>query len=150
MTPAEFIAKRRASELKECSASQEHFIDLCRMLDEPTSSDADPTGERYCFERGAREDERADVWADVWKRHHFAWEYKGKRTNLDMAFTRLRRYALALANPLLLIVSDIARFRIQTNWTNSISRTHELVLEDLAGPPVRKCLSVKDGAVKGT
>ena len=44
MTPGEFIAKWRASELKERSASQEHFIDLCRMLGEPTPADADPTG----------------------------------------------------------------------------------------------------------
>ena len=36
MTPGEFIAKWRASELKERSASQEHFIDLCRLLGEPT------------------------------------------------------------------------------------------------------------------
>ena len=34
MTPGEFITKWRASELKECSASQEHFIDLCRLLGE--------------------------------------------------------------------------------------------------------------------
>ena len=31
MTPYEFIAKWRASELKERSASQEHFIDLYRL-----------------------------------------------------------------------------------------------------------------------
>ena len=36
MTPGEFIAKWRASELKESAASQEHFIDLCRLLGEPT------------------------------------------------------------------------------------------------------------------
>ena len=42
MTPGEFIAKWRASELKERSASQSHFIDLCRMLGEPTPTDADP------------------------------------------------------------------------------------------------------------
>ena len=41
MTPGEFIAKWRASELKERSASQEHFIDLCRLLDEPTPAQAD-------------------------------------------------------------------------------------------------------------
>ena len=34
MTPGEFIAKWRASELKESSAAQEHFIDLCRLLGE--------------------------------------------------------------------------------------------------------------------
>ena len=39
MTPYEFIAKWRAS-----------------ALDERTPAEADPTGEAYCFERGARED----------------------------------------------------------------------------------------------
>ncbi|MDE0622033.1 MAG: hypothetical protein OXH83_10210, partial [Bryobacterales bacterium] len=140
MTPTEFIAKWRASELKERSASQEHFIDLCRMLEEPTPADADPTGDRYCFERGARKDEGGEGWADVWKRHHFAWEYKGKHANLDMAFRQLRQYALALENPPLLIVSDMARFRIRTNWTNSVSRTHEFVLEDLAELATRNML----------
>ena len=140
MTPAEFIAKWRTSELKERSASQEHFIDLCRMLDEPTPADADPTGERYCFERGARKDGGGDGWADVWKRHRFAWEYKGKHANLDVAFRQLRQYALALENPPLLIVSDMARFRIHTNWTNSVSRVHEFALEDLAEPASRNML----------
>ena len=85
MTPGEFIAKWRVSELKERSASQEHFIDLCRLLDEPTPAEADPVGEQYCFERGARKDTVGDGWADVWKRHHFAWEYKGKHANLAAA-----------------------------------------------------------------
>ena len=96
MTPHEFITKWRASELKERSASQEHFIDLCRLLGQPTPAEADPTGERYCFERGARRDSGRDGWADVWKRHHFAWEYKGHRANLNVAFDQLRQYALAL------------------------------------------------------
>ena len=146
MTPGEFIAKWRASELKERSAAQEHFIDLCRLLGEPTPAEADPTGERYCFERGARKDTGGDGWADVWKRHCFAWEYKGKHAaprhrhsgaGLDAAFNQLRQYALALENPPLLIVSDMARFRIRTNWTNSVSLTHEFALEDLADAATR-------------
>ena len=68
MTPGEFTAKWQASELKESSAAQEHFIDLCRLLGEPTPAEADPTGERYCFERGARKDTGGDGWADVWKK----------------------------------------------------------------------------------
>ena len=32
MTSGEFITKWRASQLKESAASQEHFIDLCRLL----------------------------------------------------------------------------------------------------------------------
>ena len=137
MTPGEFIAKWRVSELKERSASQEHFIDLCRLLDEPTPAEADPVGEQYCFERGARKDTGGDGWADVWKRHHFAWEYKGKHANLAAAFNQLRQYVLALENPPLLIVSDMVRFRIRTNWTNSVSETHEFVLDDLADVAVR-------------
>ena len=137
MTPGEFIAKWRASELKERSASQEHFIDLCRLLGEPTPAEADPTGEQYCFERGARKDTGGDGWADVWKRHHFAWEYKGKHADLNAAFNQLRQYVLALENPPLLIVSDMVRFRIRTNWTNSVSETHEFGLDDLADAAVR-------------
>ena len=137
MTPYEFISKWRASALKERSASQEHFIDLCRLLGEPTPAEADPTGEAYCFERGARKDTGGDGWADVWKRHHFAWEYKGKRADLDAAFGQLRLYALALENPPLLIVSDMLRFRIRTNWTNSVSKTYEFGLDDLADAAAR-------------
>ena len=137
MTPYEFIAKWRASELKERAASQEHFIDLCRLLGEPTPAEADPTGEAYCFERGARKDTGGDGWADVWKRHHFAWEYKGKHADLDAAFGQLRQYALALENPPLLIVSDMLRFRIRTNWTNSVSKTHMIELDDLADAATR-------------
>ena len=137
MTPQAFIEKWRASQLKERSASQEHFIDLCHLLGEPTPADADPSGETYCFERGARKDTGGDGWADVWKRHHFAWEYKGRRADLNAAFDQLRQYSLALENPPLLIVSDMVRFRIRTNWTNSVSRTHDFELEDLADAATR-------------
>ena len=140
MTPLEFIAKWRASELKERSAAQEHFIDLCRLLGELTPAEADPTGEHYCFERGARKDGGGDGWADVWKRHCFAWEYKGKHADLDAAFNQLRQYALALENPPLLVVSDMVRFRIRTNWTNSVSLTHEFGLDELADPANRNKL----------
>ena len=140
MTPGAFIAKWRASELKERSAAQSHFIDLCRMLDEPTPTDADPAGEWYCFERGARKDTGGDGWADVWKRGFFAWEYKGKRADLDAAFNQLRQYALAPENPPLLIVSDMVRFRIRTNWTNSVSVAHEFTLDDLADGATRDTL----------
>ena len=137
MTPNEFIAKWHASELKERSAAQEHFIDLCRLLGEPTPAEADPKGDHYCFERGALKDSGRGGWADVWKRHCFAWEYKGKHANLDAAFDQLRQYALALENPPLLIVSDMRRFQIRTNWTNSVSKTHEFGLDDLADAAVR-------------
>jgi len=53
MTISEFIAKWRKVELKERSAAQEHFIDLCNVFDHPTPATADPTGESFCFEKGA-------------------------------------------------------------------------------------------------
>ena len=137
VTPSDFIDKWRASKLKERSAAQEHFIDLCRLLGEPTPAEADPLGKTYCFERGASKDTGGNGWADVWKRHHFAWEYKGKRANLDAAFEQLRQYALALENPPLLIVSDMMRFRIRTNWTNSVSKTHEFDLDELVDSATR-------------
>ena len=140
MEPFEFIEKWRASQLKESSGAQEHFIDLCRLLDEPTPAEDDPTGERYCFERGAKKDTGGDGWADVWKKHCFAWEYKGKHKNLDRAFDQLRQYALALDNPPLLIVSDMESIRITTNWTNSVSATETLMLDDLADAEKRQKL----------
>ena len=61
MTPHRFIEKWRASELKVRSASQEHFIDLCRLLGERTPAEADPA--EWTPEKAgvAAELERAEV-----------------------------------------------------------------------------------------
>ena len=134
MQPVEFIVKWRKSELKERSASQGHFLDLCRMLDEATPAEADPSGQNYCFEKGATKTSGGHGWADVWKRGCFGWEYKGPHGNLDRALDQLRQYALALENPPLLVVCDTHRFRIQTNWTNSVSKMYEFELEELTEP----------------
>ena len=133
-TVNDFIGKWRAVELKERSAAQEHFLDLCRLLDEPSPAQADPTGDFYCFERGATKTSGGDGWADVWKRGHFGWEYKGKRKNLDAAFGQLQQYALALENPPLLVVCDLDHFVIRTNWTNTVSEKHDFRIEDLREP----------------
>ena len=45
MDVREFIDKWRYVELKERSASQEHFIDICRVIGHPTPAEADPGGE---------------------------------------------------------------------------------------------------------
>ncbi|ESX50219.1 class I SAM-dependent DNA methyltransferase [Mesorhizobium sp. C416B] len=132
MTPQTFIAKWQNSQLKERAAAQEHFLDLCHMLGEPTPADADPTGQDYGFEVGASKTTGGNGFADVFKRNHFGWEYKGTKANLDTAFAQLQRYAVALDNPPLLIVSDIGTsIRIHTNWTNSVSKTYEIAISDL-------------------
>lgn len=131
MTPEEFIKKWKAAELKERSAAQEHFLDLCELLNEPKPAAADPKGEWFCFERGATKTTGGEGWADVWKRGHFGWEYKGKRKDLTAAFAQLQQYAIALENPPLLVVCGLDRFEIHTNWTNSVSKVYTLDLDDL-------------------
>jgi type II restriction/modification system DNA methylase subunit YeeA len=140
VTPDQFITKWKATELKERSAAQSHFIDLCRLLDEPAPTDADQTGDWYAFERGATKTTGGEGWADVWKRDHFGWEYKGKRKDLKAAFAQLQQYALALENPPLLVVCDMDRFEIHTNWTNSVSAIHEFSLDDLRDANIRQKL----------
>lgn len=83
MTPDAFIARWSGATLSERAAAQSHFIDLCRLLGEPTPAEADPHGEFYCFERGATKATGGKGWTDVWKRGFFGWEYKGKRRDLD-------------------------------------------------------------------
>lgn len=134
MTPTDFIKKWKASNLKERSASQEHFIDLCRLLEEPTPAEVDPDGEKYCFERGATKLAGGKGWADVWKRGHFGWEYKGKHKDLKAAYVQLQQYAVALENPPLLVVCDMDRLHIHTNWTNTVQQVHEIALDDLHEP----------------
>jgi hypothetical protein len=140
MTPDAFISKWKAADLKERSAAQEHFLDLCHLLGEPTPAEADPKGESYCFERGATKTTGGKGWADVWKRGHFGWEYKGRGKDLDSAFAQLQQYAIALENPPLLVVCDLDRFRFHTNWNNTISVRHDIALEDLKDPAARQKL----------
>lgn len=134
MTPAEFISKWSDATLRERQGSQEHFLDLCRLLGQPTPAEDDPHGERYCFERGATKAGGGDGWADVWRRGCFGWEYKGPHKDLNAAYRQLTIYASNLESPPYLVVSDMARIVIHTNWTNTVSRVIELSLEDLREP----------------
>lgn len=134
MTPETFVAKWTKSELKERSACQEHFLDLCHLVDHPTPAEADPTGETFCFERYAEKLDGSDGFADVWKKGFFAIEYKGKRKDLGAAYDQLLRYREDLENPPLLVVCDTDRLVIHTNFTNTSKRTYDLNLETLADP----------------
>jgi hypothetical protein len=133
VTPTAFIAKWQASTRNERAAAQEHFLDLCALLGEPTPN-TDPTGAAYAFEKGATKASGGDGWADVWRRGRFAWEYKGKHKDLNAAHRQLLQYAGALENPPLLVTCDIERIVIRTNWTNAVSERHEVRLGELADP----------------
>ncbi len=135
MNPSEFAKKWRGVTTGERASAQSHFIDLCHLLGQPTPIDADPTGEWYAFEKGAGKAEGGEGWADVWMRDHFAWEYKGKRKDLSAAYSQLNGYREALGNPPLLVVCDLARFEIHTNFTNTVPRVYRFTLDDLAADP---------------
>jgi len=134
MTIPEFMAKWRKVELKERSAAQEHFFDLCNVFDHPTPAAADPTGENYCFEKGAAKHGGGDGFADVWKRGFSGWEYKGKHKDLTEAYDQLLRYRDALESPPLLVCCDLDRIVIHTNFTGTVSATYDIPLETLAEP----------------
>jgi len=135
----QFIDKWTRADRTERQAAQEHFIDLCRVLGEPTPNEAaDPNG--YSFEKGVSKTDGSGGFADVWKRGHFGWEYKKDRANLDRAYQQLQLYSVALENPPLLVVSDTKRFRIYTNWTNTVQEKKEFALEDLAHSGTRELL----------
>ena len=142
MTPGEFAAKWRGVETGERASAQSHFGDLCRMLGEPTPTDADPAGSWYAFEKGAEKFGGGEGFADVWKRGFFALEYKGKGRDLHAALRQLVDYKDALENPPLLIVSDLATIEVHTNFTGLSPVTRVVTLDDLARPAPSDALAV--------
>jgi type II restriction/modification system DNA methylase subunit YeeA len=147
LTPAEFAIKWSGSTRTERAASQEHFIDLCRMIGVATPNEADPIGADYAFEKGAGKTAGGDGFADVWRRGYFAWEYKGKRKDLAAAYQQLLQYREALDNPPLLVVCDLDRFEVHTNFTNTPATVFAFTLADLlddAKEPLRVLRAVME------
>ncbi|QRG10170.1 class I SAM-dependent DNA methyltransferase (plasmid) [Xanthobacter dioxanivorans] len=140
MSPFAFVKKWKSAALNERQSAQEHFIDLCALVGHPTPTEDDPTGEFFAFEKGASKVGGGRGFADVWKRDHFAWEYKQKNGDLDGALLQLMRYAPALENPPLHVVCDIKRFRVHTAWTNTVPTTYEITLDDITDPHKREIL----------
>lgn len=138
-----FISKWSRAQLSERAASQEHFIDLCHLLGVKTPAEIDPTGEVFTFEKGAMVSGPASLgskgergWADVWYRGRFAWEYKrkDKHKTLAEAYRQLQQYREDLGNPPLMVVCDISRFEIHTNFTGYKPEVHEIALGELGEP----------------
>ncbi len=134
MTPQQFIAKWQRANLSERSACQQHFLDLCDLLGQPKPAEADPDGAWYTFERGVRKTDGGHGWADVWMRGKFGWEYTKKRRNLDEAYQQLLLYREALENPPLLVVCDLDRFQIHTNFTGTAKKVYSFDLDGLGEP----------------
>ena len=143
MTPAQFIAKWAKVTLSERAASQEHFIDLCRLIGQPTPAEHDATGAEYTFDKGVKVTAPASKgskgesgFADVWWRGKFGWEYKRKDKHKDLAdaYRQLCQYREDLENPPLLIVCDITTTEIHTNFTGTRPDVHTIKLPDLDQP----------------
>ena len=131
----DFVDRWRRVSASETQAAQSHFIDLCKLLGVETPIEADPGGVDYTFEKSVRKPDGSSGQADVWKRGHFGWEYKGKRKNLDAAYEQLLGYREGLGNPPLLVVCDMNRFEIHTNFTNTPPRVERFNLNDLRDNP---------------
>jgi type II restriction/modification system DNA methylase subunit YeeA len=149
MTAAEFKKKWSRYQGKETSAYQGHFDDLCRLLGQPTPAEADPSGsDFFCFQKRVVKDaelfELHDApvtseptergFADVWKKGCFAWEYKGKKKNLDEAYRQLLRYRESLLNPPLLVVCDFDRYIIKTNFNGTVQEVYEFTNDHIDRP----------------
>lgn len=71
ITPAAFISKWRHVQLTERSASHQHFLDLCEVLEHPKPAEADPAGEypitgTALLEVGRQGVEFAQRWREEW------------------------------------------------------------------------------------
>lgn len=94
----------------------------------------DPKGTYFTYQAGVQKADGGQGFADVWYQGHFAWEYKGPHANLDKAYRQLLQYREALENPPLLVVSDLEKIIIHTNFTNSVKQVYSLTLDDLLKP----------------
>jgi len=140
VTPEDFIAKWRHSELKEKQAAQSHFNDLCALLEVSNPADEDQKGTSYAFEKAVKKPDGSQGYADVWRKDCFAWEYKGELKNLVKAYTQIKEYADALDNPPLLIVSDMKEIRVHTNFTSTVKEEVVIPIIDLTNPTIRQKL----------
>jgi len=131
LTVAEFVQRWKLFSQTEDAGSQSHFIDLCDMLGEKHPAAADSVGETYAFEKYVGKAHGGKGFADVWLRDHFAWEYKGKHKDLKKAYNQLNDYREELGNPPLLVVCDLERFQVHTNFTATTKRIYEFTLDDL-------------------
>ncbi len=130
---AAFAAKWGDNARRESASSQEHFIDLCRLLGAPTPNEADPAGADYAFEYPAsRTSTGGRGSADVFRRGFFGWEYKGAHADLAAAYRQLLDYRESLGNPPLLVVSDMDAIEVRTNFTDTASAVRRVALADLA------------------
>ena len=68
-------------------------------------------------------------------RYRFGWGYKGLHKDLEEAYKQLLDYRESLEKPPLLVVCDLHRFIVRTNFTNTVRKEYAFTLEDLRDHP---------------
>jgi type II restriction/modification system DNA methylase subunit YeeA len=131
MTPEQFVKTYGPINVNERGAAQSHFIDLCALLGVPTPVQADPSGQTYRFEKPVSKITGKKGFADVWKAGAFGWEYKGKGADLKRAYEQLVSYREDLQNPPLMVVCDLQKIEVHTNFTGTLKAVKTYELEDL-------------------
>ena len=144
MTVKDFVAKWQRVSAGETQASQSHFNDLCAVLGVENPIEGDPEGVAYAFEKGVKRPDGSTGQADVRKERYFGWEYKGKKKNLAAAYEQLLGYREGLGNPPLLVVCDMNRFEVHTNFTNTEPRVIRFALKDLRDNPTHFVKLLRD------
>ena len=125
ITPQEFIAKWRDVAFGEKQASQEMFLDICRLVGHPTPVEYG-NQEAFAFEKRV-----PGGSADAYLEGRFGWEFKGSDRQLDEALNQLLRYQVHLKTPPLLIVSSFHTIRIRTNFPGMETLLHEIPVAGL-------------------
>ena len=120
MRPEEFIAKWRDAGFGERQASQEMFMDICRLVGHPTPGEFGDS-QAFTFEKWV-----PGGFADAYLEERFGWEFKGSDADLDDAMNQLLRYQVHLKTPPLLIVSSFRTIRIRTNFPGMETVLHEI------------------------
>ena len=131
ITLPQFVTKWKANERPEESASKAQFLDICSLVEHPQPSEADPTGDFFTFEKRVDKVAGGKGFADVWLRDHFAWEYKSEGKDLNAAYQQLLQYRESLGNPPLLVVCDLNRFQVHTNFDRTQKRIYSFNLDEL-------------------
>lgn len=123
--------RERAPTVSERAGYQDHWRDLCQLVQHPTPSEAG-LGQNYTFERHVKKVGTKDSgFADVFKAGFFIAEYKGLGANLGKALQQATLYARELGNLPLIITSDLSVIEVNTNFTSSNPKTYRVTLDDI-------------------
>ena len=125
LSPEQFVSKWQNVNFGEKQASQEMFLDICRLVGHPTPVEfAD--NQAFTFEKWV-----PGGFADAYLEDRFGWEFKGSDAQLQDAFLQLLRYQVYLKTPPLLIVSSFSTILIRTNFPGMETVLHQIPVAGL-------------------